>query len=91
MILEKLGQLVSELLNSQLVANVFVDDVVVALVNAARTFSANQVVKLGSQLLLEVRLKNFTNLLLTMSLATKRSGINSMKMLRSDSFGESTL
>jgi len=90
-ILEKLGQLVSELLNSQLVANVFVDDVVVALVNAARTFSANQVVKLGSQLLLEVRLKNFTNLLLTMSLATKRSGINSMKMLRKDSFGESTL
>ena len=91
MILEKLGQLVSELLYSQLVANVFVDDVVVALVNAARTFSANQVVKLGTQLLLEVRLKNFTNLLLTMSLATKRSGINSMKMLRSDSFGESTL
>lgn len=91
MILEKLGQLVSELLYSQLVANVFVDDVVVALVNAARTFSANQVVKLGNQLLLEVRLKNFTNLLLTMSLATKRSGINSMKMLRSDSFGESTL
>lgn len=91
MILEKLGQLVSELLYSQLVANVFVDDVVVALVNAARTFSANQVVKLGTKLLLEVRLKNFTNLLLTMSLATKRSGINSMKMLRSDSFGESTL
>ena len=90
-VLEKFSQLVSKLLHSQLVANVFVDDVVVALVNTARAFSAYQVVKLGTQLLLEIRLKVVTNRLLTISLATKRSGINSMKMLRNDSLGESTL
>lgn len=90
-VFKKFVKLASELLHCQFTPHVFVNYVMITLVDTSWALGVNQVIKLGTQLLLKVWLKVVTTRILTMSLAKKRSGINSMKMLRRDSFEESTL